>query len=84
MSEILGKACAEDIDETMIKIEIIYNNGQVMVHGYGSNVYQAEKNASIKGLEWLKENYQEAITKLLENSQFNQSLKACFMQHSNM
>ena len=55
-----------------------------MTEGFGNTNQQAEKNASLNGLTWLKINKQEEIEKLLQNSQFNQSLKACFMQFDNL
>lgn len=40
-------------EQKMTKTQIIYNNGQIMVVGYGSTKDQAERNASIMGLNWL-------------------------------
>ena len=52
-----------------------------MTSAYGSTKQQAEKNASIKGLKWLAENRSEEIKNLLEQSKYNQSLRASFMQY---
>ena len=68
----------------MYRINIIHNNGQIMTTGYGNTNHQAEKNASISGLLWLTQNKKEEIQELLKSSLYSQSLKACFMQHSNM
>jgi hypothetical protein len=55
-----------------------------MTEGFGINKEQAEKCASINGLKWFQENKQEDIKKLLQNSVYSQSLKACFMQYGNL
>lgn len=38
----------------LTKCEILYNNGQVLCVGFGSSKKQAERNASIRGCEWLR------------------------------
>lgn len=55
-----------------------------MTKGYGNSRDQAERNASINGIYWLKEHKPNEIKNLLANSQFSLSLKACFMQFSNL
>ena len=40
----------------LIKIDIIYNNNEVMATGFGNTRKQAERNASIIGYKWLLEN----------------------------
>lgn len=83
LSQVIGKELPpdEDICEKMVKVNIIHNNGQVMVSGYGSTCPQAEKNASINGIIWLRENKKAEIDELLKSSLFSRSLKACFDQH---
>ena len=41
----------------LVKVDIIYNSGQVLCSGWGNTKHAAERNASIRGLKWLKENY---------------------------
>jgi hypothetical protein len=36
------------------RCEVLYNNGELMVEGFGSSKKQADRNASIVGLRWLK------------------------------
>ena len=60
------------------------NNGQIMTEGFGNTNQQAEKNASIMGLLWFKENKSEEIEAILTKSIFSQRLKACFMHHGNI
>lgn len=55
-----------------------------MTRGFGNSKDQAERNASINGIYWLKEHRLDEIKQLLKNSQFSLSLKACFMQFSNL
>lgn len=74
----------DEVFEAMCQSEIIINNGEVMTVGYGNSKDQAERNASILGLQWLQKHRTKEIEELIENSQFSLSLKACFMQHSNM
>ena len=83
LSEVLGSQLGRNHDATakLMKVEIIHNNGQVMTTSYGNSLSQAEKNASILGIEWLHRNKKDEINKLLQSSLFCQSLKACFMQH---
>lgn len=73
---------SEDVVVPMHTVSIVYNNGEVMAKSYGFNKAQAERNASILGLKWLKENKRDEIDTLLKNSLFKKSLKACYMQHS--
>lgn len=54
-----------------------------MVSGYGNTCPQAEKNASIKGIIWLRENKKAEIDELLKSSLLSRSQKACFDQHGN-
>jgi hypothetical protein len=58
MSEILGYPLAEedDITDKMICVSIIHDKGEVMTKSYGNSTQQAEKNASILGLQWLRTN----------------------------
>ena len=37
----------------MVKVDIIYNQGQVLCSGWGNTKHAAERNASILGLRWL-------------------------------
>ena len=67
----LPAAEEDDSKVKMIKMDIIFNNGQIMTSGYGSTNQQAEKNASIKGLLWLQDNKKEDIEKLLKTSLFS-------------
>ena len=46
---------AENYWVEMFQADVIYNNGQIMCTGYGSNRKQAERNASVLGLQWIKE-----------------------------
>ena len=66
------------------QVEIIYNQGQIMTSGHGNSKQQAERNASIRGLEWLHEHKAQEIRDMLHKQKFSQSLKASFIQHSNM
>ena len=45
----------------MTKVNIVFDNGKLMAEGYGHSKKQAEKNASLNGLKWLKENKQTEI-----------------------
>ena len=38
----------------MYRCDVIYNNGQKMTSGWGNTKKQAERNASLHGLIWLK------------------------------
>jgi hypothetical protein len=38
----------------MYRADVIYNKGEIMCTSYGSNKRQAERNASIEGLNWLE------------------------------
>jgi len=58
----------EEDKEKMIQVRIIHNNGQIMTVGYGNSKEQAERNASINGLQWLQNNRLEDIKELLKNS----------------
>ena len=40
----------------LTKVQVLYNHNQVMTEGYGNTRKQAERNASINGLNWLKKN----------------------------
>lgn len=40
---------------------MLFNNGEVMVEGYGNSKKQAERNASIQGLEWLRRNAKQVV-----------------------
>jgi len=40
----------------MVKVDIIFNNGQLMTSGWGNTRKAAERNASIHGLQWLQTN----------------------------
>ena len=40
----------------MVKVDIIFNNGQKMTSGWGNTRKAAERNASIHGLQWLEQN----------------------------
>lgn len=42
-----------DYETDMFQADVIFNNGQVMCTGYGSNRKQAERNASVMGLNWI-------------------------------
>lgn len=86
MSTVLNRPLPpdQDFEETMTEVTIIYNNGEEMCKGYGNSKEQAEKNASIIGLQWLQQKKKDEIEELLKNSQFSLSLKACFMHYSNI
>ena len=71
LSDILDTPQPNEITDKMIKIDIIYNQGQIMATGYGSSRDQAEKNASINGLLWLQQNKQQEIEQVLKNSMFS-------------
>lgn len=38
------------------RCEVLYNNREVMAVGFGNTKKQADRNASIKGLQWLEAN----------------------------
>lgn len=38
----------------MFRVEVIFNNNQVMTEGIGNTKKQAERNASINGLSFLR------------------------------
>ena len=40
----------------LTKVQVLYNHNQVMTEGFGNTRKQAERNASINGLAWLKKN----------------------------
>ena len=40
----------------LFKSEILFNNHEVMTVGFGSSKKQADRNASIRGYNWLLEN----------------------------
>ena len=40
----------------MIRCEVLFNHNQVMADGLGNTKKQAERNASINGLAWLRDN----------------------------
>ena len=40
----------------MVKVDIIFNNGQLMTSGWGNSRKMAERNASIHGLQLLESN----------------------------
>ena len=86
ISTVIGRElnADEDMIDKMQKVDIIHNNNQIMATGYGATAEQAQRNASIRGLIWLQENKNEEITRLLKNSMFSQSLRACFMHHGNL
>ena len=46
----------------LTKVQVLFNHNQPMTVGFGNTRKQAERNASINGLRWLKEN------KLLEEN----------------
>ena len=83
ISEVIGKPISPDFDDDFNRVDIIFNNGQIMTSAFGNTKHQAEKNASIKGLKWLAENKSDEIKSLLEQSKYNQSLRASFLQYSN-
>ena len=39
----------------MYTCDVIYRRGEVMCQGFGSTKRQAERNAGVVGLKWLKE-----------------------------
>lgn len=41
----------------LVRVDIIYNSGQTLCTGWGNTKHAAERNASINGLEWLKQTY---------------------------
>lgn len=45
----------ESVLTKMYRIDIIYNSGQVMCTGWGNTRHAAERNASILGLDWLRQ-----------------------------
>ena len=73
MSTIIGRGLpeSEDISDRMICVSIIHDKGETMTKSYGNSNYQAEKNASILGLQWLRENKRAEIETLLQNSLFS-------------
>lgn len=40
----------------LTKVQVLFNHNQLMTEGFGNTRKQAERNASINGLRWLKEN----------------------------
>jgi len=68
---VIGKPITPDIYDDLNRVDVIFNNGQIMTSAYGSSKQQAEKNASIKGLKWLAENKSDEIKSLLEESKYN-------------
>ena len=40
----------------MIRCEVLFNHNEVMADGLGNTKKQAERNASINGLKWLRDN----------------------------
>eukprot|EP00347_Sterkiella_histriomuscorum_P014175 403361874 len=51
----------EQTQAEMIKAEVIFNNGEVMCTAYGSNKKQAERNASVEGLNFIDRTYKGLI-----------------------
>ena len=47
------------IQAHLYQADVIYNQGTVMCTSYGSNKRQAERNASILGLQWLETQFKE-------------------------
>ena len=48
---------AVDDQEKVVKlmqVEVLFNMNEVMCKGYGNNKKQAERNASLNGLKWLR------------------------------
>jgi len=39
----------------MYRCDVLYRKGKVLCTGYGSTKRQAERNAGVEGLKWLKE-----------------------------
>mmetsp|Transcript_6248 Transcript_6248/g.10616 ORF Transcript_6248/g.10616 Transcript_6248/m.10616 type:complete len:209 (-) Transcript_6248:84-710(-) len=74
----------EAVTDKLFKVDIIFQQGMIMETGYGSTNLQAERNASIKGLQWLHTHKGDKIQELLHKQQFQQSLRGCFMQHKNL
>lgn len=49
LSEVLSRTLADDLTVPMVKVEVHYNNGQILTSAHGNNNFQAERNASIRG-----------------------------------
>ena len=47
----------------MIRCDVLFNHNELMATGYGNSKKQAERNASINGLKWLR------VNKLLSHEQ---------------
>ena len=51
----------EKMQAEMIKAEVIFNNGEIMCTAYGSNKRQAERNASVEGMNYIEKNLQPSL-----------------------
>ena len=52
-----SSSSTDGVQANMYRAEVIYNQGTVMCTAYGSNKRQAERNASIIGLQWLEKEF---------------------------
>lgn len=52
----VADVCEDHIKRRMIRCEVLFNHNEVMAEGLGSTRKQAERNASINGLAWLRAN----------------------------